>query len=89
MTSDLLTVQADDAAWQALLHPDDRQGMLDYGRQVIAERLPFDRQYRIVRPRHRQRRQQPLLALHAVRDRDQVHQRAVATASPPHPPGLG
>lgn len=37
--------------WGRLLHPDDRQGMLDYGRQVIAERMPFDRQYRIVRPR--------------------------------------
>ncbi len=36
--------------WGRLLYPADRQTMLDYGRQVVAERMAFDRQYRIVRP---------------------------------------
>lgn len=36
--------------WGRLLHPADRQAMLDYGHQVVAERMAFDRQYRIVRP---------------------------------------
>lgn len=43
--------ERDVALWAELLHPDDRQAMLDYFAQhVLAGRNPFDREYRIVRP---------------------------------------
>jgi len=35
--------------WGDLLHPDECQAMLDYLKEVIEERKPFDREYRIVR----------------------------------------
>jgi PAS domain S-box-containing protein len=36
--------------WLAIVHPADRQGMKDYvDREVLANRLPFNREYRIVR----------------------------------------
>ena len=31
------------------MHPDDRQEMLDYFNEVVGEKKPFDREYRIVR----------------------------------------
>jgi PAS domain S-box-containing protein len=40
------------ASWNALVHPQERAEMLNYFRQhVIMARQPFDREYRIVRPR--------------------------------------
>ena len=36
--------------WGRLLHPADRQAMLAYSWQIVAEHGVFDRQYRIVRP---------------------------------------
>jgi PAS domain S-box-containing protein len=35
--------------WQAVIHPDDRQSALDALEQSIAERRPFDFEYRIIR----------------------------------------
>ena len=35
--------------WADLVHPDERQEMLDYLKEVVGERKPFDREYRIVR----------------------------------------
>ena len=36
--------------WDDLVHPDERQAMLDYFRkEVVGERKPFQREYRIVR----------------------------------------
>jgi len=36
--------------WAMLIHPDDRQGMLDYLlTEVVENKRPFDREYRIVR----------------------------------------
>lgn len=36
--------------WAAIVHPDDRQGMVDYfADEVLAKRSSFDREYRIVR----------------------------------------
>ena len=35
--------------WVTFVHPDERQEMLDYLREVAAEKKPFDREYRIVR----------------------------------------
>ena len=41
--------------WASLVHPDDRQNMLDYFfKQVVGEKRPFDREYRIVRQSDRQ-----------------------------------
>ena len=34
---------------QNLVHPDERQEMLDYLQEVVEEKKPFDREYRIVR----------------------------------------
>ena len=31
------------------MHPDERQELLDYFQEVVAEKKPFDREYRIVR----------------------------------------
>ena len=40
------------AGWEALLHPEDRQGVIDYlVNDVIGRGLDFQREYRIVRPR--------------------------------------
>ncbi|MHB1024256.1 MAG: PAS domain-containing hybrid sensor histidine kinase/response regulator [Desulfobacteria bacterium] len=37
--------------WSLLVHPEDRQSMLEhFRREVLAEKRPFDRVYRIVRP---------------------------------------
>ena len=37
--------------WSLLVHPEDRQSMLEYFRRdVLAKKQPFDREYRIVRP---------------------------------------
>ena len=39
-------------AWAELVHPEERQAMLDYFRnEVIGKRQPFDREYRILGPR--------------------------------------
>lgn len=39
------------AGWAALNHPDDRAMMTDYfANEVLKERRPFDKEYRIVRP---------------------------------------
>ena len=35
--------------WAAFVHSDEHQEMLDYLKQVVAEKKPFDREYRIVR----------------------------------------
>ena len=36
--------------WGALVHPDDRASMVDYfAKEVVGQRKPFDREYRIVR----------------------------------------
>jgi len=35
--------------WVELLHLDDRQEMLDYLKEVVEQKKPFDREYRIVR----------------------------------------
>lgn len=35
--------------WAALVHPDDREAMTAYFGNIISERIPFDREYRIVR----------------------------------------
>ena len=35
--------------WYSLVHPDERQEMLDYLKEVVDEKKPFDREYRIVR----------------------------------------
>ncbi len=41
--------------WDDLVHPDERQAMLDYFRkEVVGERKPFQREYRIVRHGDRQ-----------------------------------
>ncbi len=41
--------------WADLVHPDERQKMLDYfSREVIGEGKPFDREYRIIRHRDKQ-----------------------------------
>jgi PAS domain S-box-containing protein len=41
--------------WAELVHPDERQEMLDYfSREVIGEGKPFDREYRIIRHRDKQ-----------------------------------
>ncbi|MEK7278468.1 MAG: PAS domain S-box protein, partial [Chloroflexota bacterium] len=38
------------AGWAALIHPDDRQQMVDYfANEVIGQRVRFDREYKIVR----------------------------------------
>jgi PAS domain S-box-containing protein len=38
-------------SWAQLIHPDDRQGMVRYFQeQVLGQRTPFNREYRIVRP---------------------------------------
>ncbi len=43
--------------WGDLLYPDDRQMMLDYFlKEVVEEKKPFDREYRIVRHRDEQER---------------------------------
>ncbi|MBK8164861.1 MAG: PAS domain S-box protein [bacterium] len=40
------------ANWSLLIHPDDRDGMVEYfAQEVIGKRRAFDREYRIVRPR--------------------------------------
>ena len=37
-------------SWAAIVHPDDREMMLDYfNKEVIGERKPFEKEYRIVR----------------------------------------
>ena len=36
-------------AWANLVHPAERQEMLDYLKEVVGEKKPFDREYRIVR----------------------------------------
>ena len=37
--------------WTAIIHPDDRPGMIEYfTREVLEAGRPFDREYRIVRP---------------------------------------
>jgi PAS domain S-box-containing protein len=37
--------------WQALIHPEHREGMMDhFANEVLRQRKPFDREYRIVRP---------------------------------------
>jgi PAS domain S-box-containing protein len=39
------------AGWATLVHPDDRQKMIDYYREeVIGKNKPFDQEYRIIRP---------------------------------------
>jgi PAS domain S-box-containing protein len=44
-------------SWNALVHPEDRASMLEYFlRHVIEARHPFDREYRIIRPRDGQAR---------------------------------
>lgn len=35
--------------WADLVHPDERQEMLDYLKEVVGEKKPFDREYRIIR----------------------------------------
>jgi PAS domain S-box-containing protein len=35
--------------WSAIVHPDERGGMLSYLGTIIAQRVPFDKEYRIVR----------------------------------------
>ena len=40
--------------WADLVHPDERQEMLDYLKEVIEEKKPFDHEYRIVRYGDRQ-----------------------------------
>lgn len=43
--------QRSKASWSALVHPEDRAGMLDYlMHDVVEMRKPFDREYRVVRP---------------------------------------
>jgi len=38
--------------WATLIHPEERSSMLDYFQnEVIAKGIPFDKEYRIVRPR--------------------------------------
>jgi PAS domain S-box-containing protein len=47
----------DVAGWLRIVHPEDRAGMEGYLRnEVMANRQPFDRQYRIVRLKDRQER---------------------------------
>ena len=49
----IFDVQADYAwteeKWGDLVHPDERQSVLDYFREVLGKHKPFDREYRIVR----------------------------------------
>jgi two-component system, cell cycle sensor histidine kinase and response regulator CckA len=41
----------DVSGWSLLVHPEDRQSMLDYLlNEVLGKKQPFDREYRIVRP---------------------------------------
>ena len=35
--------------WANLIHPDERQEMLDYLKNVVGEKKPFNREYRIIR----------------------------------------
>lgn len=35
--------------WAALVHPEDREAMVAYFGRIVSERIPFDREYRIVR----------------------------------------
>ena len=35
--------------WTHFVHPDERQETLDYLKEVVAEKKPFDREYRIIR----------------------------------------
>jgi PAS domain S-box-containing protein len=43
------------AGWESLVHPEERQGMLDYlFQEVIGRKQPFNREYRIVRYGDRQ-----------------------------------
>ncbi|MCW2311813.1 bifunctional diguanylate cyclase/phosphodiesterase [Rhodoferax antarcticus] len=43
--------QRSKASWSALVHPEDRAGMLHYLlHDVVEMRKPFDREYRVVRP---------------------------------------
>jgi len=45
-----LQEQRSTTSWNALVHPEDRAGMLDYfSHDVIEARKPFEREYRIVR----------------------------------------
>jgi PAS domain S-box-containing protein len=44
-------------SWNGLVHPDEREAMLDYfNRHVISEKQPFDKEYRIVRPKNGEER---------------------------------
>lgn len=44
-------------SWLSLLHPEDREEVKVYLREkVLAEKVPFDREYRIIRPSDRQER---------------------------------
>jgi PAS domain S-box-containing protein len=40
--------------WADLVHPDERQAMLDYLKEVVGDKKLFDREYRIVRYRDKQ-----------------------------------